>query len=164
MEPFATLAELTARLDWTLDEDETRIASAALEDLSDQARHYGLPWTDPTTTPRMVRSLVLSAAVRYMRNPDGYTQSRAGDETLMWTDLGANAGSAHFNETEIKALRKMAGATGLATAPMTAWGTMRPRVRIATQDGYMDVPAPGYVPVPGSSEPFPYYADPQEPW
>lgn len=149
---FATIEELTARLDWTLDADETRIAVAALEDLSDQARYYGLAWPVPATAPRMVRSIVLNAAVRYMRNPDGYTLSRAGDETLQWTDLGPDAGAAHFNDKEIKALRKMAGATGLGTVPMTAWGQMKQQVEV------------GYVPVPVSSEPFPLYADPSEPW
>lgn len=152
-EPFAELPDLVSRLDWTLDENELRIATTALEDLSDEARYHGKDWPDPTTAPRMVRRMVLAAAVRYMRNPDGYTTSRAGDETLAWNESkDGQAGSAHFAPDEIKALRKMAGSTGLLTAPMTAWGPQRHSPR--------DV---GYVPAAEGS-PFPYYGHPTEPW
>jgi len=65
----------SAALDWALDEDERRLAASALEDASDLAREYGRDWT-PETVPRLVRTLVLAACVRYLRNPDGYTQSR----------------------------------------------------------------------------------------
>ena len=83
MEPFATLDELKFRLPWTLDTDEERDASGALEDASDLARGYGRDWVDAPDAPRLVRTLVLKAVKRYMNNPEGITQSRAGDETLM---------------------------------------------------------------------------------
>jgi len=42
-------------------------------------------------TRSLVRTLVLRCAARYMRNPDGYVTSRAGDETLTWSDIGASS-------------------------------------------------------------------------
>lgn len=148
---LATIAELTQRLDWTLDEDETRAANGALEELSEQALYYGKPtWTD-LTVPRLVKNVVLAAAARYLRNPDGYTQSRAGDETLVWSDRGHDAGTAYFTEREIKMIRATAGATGFGSAPITAWGTR-------------SFPTIGYVPVQGGGDPFPMFADHLEPW
>ncbi|WP_329793878.1 hypothetical protein V1227_18910 [Lentzea sp. DG1S-22] len=151
MEPFATLEQLKARLDWTLDEDEERLGAAALDDLSGWARYYGRPWPDPLTAPQLVRTMVLGAAVRYMRNPEGYVTSRAGDETLTWSELGDRAGSAHFNSDELRALTSMSGKTSLLTAPVTAWNS-RPK------------PVAGYVPVTGGGKPFPMFSDPESPW
>jgi hypothetical protein len=37
MKPFATLDELRQRLDWTLEPEEARLATAALADASDEA-------------------------------------------------------------------------------------------------------------------------------
>lgn len=151
MEPFATLEELRSRLDWTLDADEERIAQGALEDASDLARAYGKSWLDAQSAPRMVRTLVLTAATRYMRNPDGYVQSRAGDETLVWDGIGDRAGTVYFTDPEIKLLVGLAGKTGLFSAPISAWGT---RLRHE-----------GYVPVANSDEkPFPMYASDEDPW
>ncbi|XVS66068.1 hypothetical protein ACQPYE_08445 [Actinosynnema sp. CA-299493] len=151
MEPFATLDQLKARLDWTLDEDEERLGAAALDDLSGWARHYGRPWPDPLAAPQLVRTLVLGAAVRYMRNPEGYVTSRAGDETLTWAELGDRAGSAHFNRDELRALTSMSGKTALLTAPVTSWAT-RPKSDAS------------YVPVTGGGKPFPMFSDPESPW
>ena len=152
MEPFATLDELTGRLDWTLDADELRIAATALEDASDLARGYGRDW-DAATAPRLVRTLVLKACKRYMPNPNGYTQSRAGDETLGWNDAaGENAGTVYFTADEQKLLKGLAGkAPGLVSAPITAWGPQRKR-------------PVGLVPVEGGQKPFPLYADEVDPW
>ncbi|MFE7553213.1 hypothetical protein ACFU6J_35050, partial [Streptomyces gardneri] len=45
-----------------------------------------------------------------MRNPNGYTQSRAGDETLAWSDAhGRGAGSVYFTREEIRFLEELAG-------------------------------------------------------
>jgi hypothetical protein len=152
VDAFATLDELKQRLDWDLDPSEERIATAALADASDEARLHGRDW--PTArVPRLVRTVVLKAVVRYLRNPDGYTTSRAGDETLTWTDRGEAAGAVTFTRDEIALLRRLAGKdAGLTTAPVVAWST-RPALRV-----------PGYVPVAGSSEPFPMFAGPDDPW
>lgn len=126
MAVFATLDELKNRLDWTLDADEERIAQAALEDASDLACYYGKDW-EPATAPRMVRTLVLRACKRYMDNPQGYTQSRAGDETLGWSDAhGENAGTVYFTKEEQDLLRGLAGRqSGIYSTPISAWGPQR---------------------------------------
>ncbi|MHC0432204.1 hypothetical protein ACX6XY_18745 [Streptomyces sp. O3] len=106
---YATLDELKARLDWDLDEDELRIGAGALEDASDLATVYGRDWPE-ATPPRLVRTLVLKSAARYLRNPHGYTQSRAGDETLTWGDAhGRDAGSVYFTREEVRLLEGLAG-------------------------------------------------------
>ncbi|MFE2988626.1 hypothetical protein [Streptomyces sp. NPDC059262] len=106
--PYAQLDELRGRLDWELDEDELRIATGALDDASDLAATYGRDWPEEST-PRLVRTLVLKSAARYMRNPNGYIQSRAGDETLAWSDIGRDAGTVYFTRDEIRLLEELAG-------------------------------------------------------
>lgn len=144
-----TTEELTGRLPFEMDADETREAEGALEDLSDDARFYGkVQWATPATTPRQVKNLVLRAAARHMKNYDGFTQSRAGDESLSWTDRGEDAGSAYFTEREIKILRQMSGnqRNGFHSVAVTAWGNS-PRVDasnlVRDEDGF---PLPLYIP------------------
>lgn len=150
MDPFATLVELKGRLEWTLDADEERAATGALEDLSEWARYYGRNW-EVAASPRLVKTLVLGAAARFMRNPDGYTQSRAGDETLGWTDRGVESGTATFARHEIDALRALVRPAAFGTLSMTAWGPQRM------------VAADGMVPVAGGGDKFPLFSD-GTPW
>lgn len=151
METLVALDELKARLEWELDADEERLAGGTLEELSDDARYYGnATWASASTAPRQVKSLITRAAARFLRNPDGYTQSRAGDETLGWADRGEDAGTAAFTEKEIKMLRQIGGGSRLHSAPITAWGT-------TVQETH------GFVPVAGGGDPFPYFND-GTPW
>ncbi|MEU7905882.1 hypothetical protein [Actinoplanes sp. NPDC049118] len=152
LEPIATVSDLVERLDWQLDDDELRIAAGALEDASDLARSYGRDW-DAESVPRLVRTLVLKACRRYMSNPNGYTQSRAGDETLGWNDAaGENAGTVYFTDDEQKLLRGLAGKNpALVSATISAWGPQRKR-------------PVGLVPVDGSGKPFPLFAYEDQPW
>ena len=88
MEPLATLTDLEHRVDWALDEDEKRLAESRA---GGRVRPGSAlrPRAGPPTRCRVwSRTLVLAACVRYLRNPDGYTQSRAGDETLAWDGQG----------------------------------------------------------------------------
>lgn len=148
MEPFATLTELKERLDWTLDAEEERAAEGYLEEASDLARAYGREWA-VERAPRLVKSLVISAVRRFMRNPEGYTQSRAGDETLGWTDLGHDAGSIYYNEREQRLLAQLAGRQGtLISASTVAWGPVRKR-----DDNT------GWVPTSDNSDAFPMFRD-----
>lgn len=151
MSALATIEELQARCDWTFDADEERAALGYLEEASDLARAYGRDtWTE-TTVPRTAKSIIISAVRRFMRNPDGYTQSRAGDETLAWADIGADAATIYFTNAETKLLRGMAGNVGLVSAQATAWGNHRRAGDCSTGS----VPVSGW---PGEKE-FPYYAD-----
>ncbi|MFI5861815.1 hypothetical protein [Streptomyces sp. NPDC051546] len=151
---YAALNELKDRLDWDLDPDELRIAAGALEDASDLAATYGRDWPE-ASLPRLVRTLVLKAAARYMRNPNGYTQSRAGDETLAWSDAhGRDAGSVYFTREEIRLLEELAGRKrGITSVAVSAWGTKPQRAE-----------ASGLVPVDYSpAAPFPLFGD-EGPW
>ncbi|MGW8953495.1 hypothetical protein [Streptomyces sp. NPDC055709] len=156
MADFATLDELKARLDWTLDADEERIATASLEDASDLARAYaGRDWEPVLTAPRLVRTLVLKACKRYMNNPSGYTQSRAGDETLGWNDdAGENAGTVYFTRDEQVMLAELGGRKGgLISVEVTAWNSVRRPVHA----GLRPVDSPG-------GKAFPLFGEDGEPW
>ncbi|MGV9251368.1 hypothetical protein [Streptomyces sp. NPDC003697] len=86
--PYATLDELKGRLDWNLD-NELRIAVGALDDASDFAATYGRDWPEDTA-PRLVNTLTLKSAASTCATRTA-TQSRAGDETLAWSDIGRDA-------------------------------------------------------------------------
>ncbi|MFF7254795.1 hypothetical protein [Streptomyces microflavus] len=150
---YATLDELKGRLDWELDEDELRIAAGALDDASDLAATYGRDWPEGAA-PRLVKTLVLKSAARYMRNPNGYTQSRAGDETLAWSDIGRDGGTVYFSREEIRLLEELAGRKrGLTSVAVFAWGT-KPRAHGAA----------GQVPVDYGGDRFPLFSDEASPW
>ena len=100
---FADVGDVEDRIDFELSDKEIRMVDARLEDASEMAKHLsGLPWTD-RNCPRVVRTIVLNAVTRYIQNPDAMIQSRAGDETLIWSDLGEQ-GSFYFTEQEREAL------------------------------------------------------------
>lgn len=103
---FADLQDLEDQLDFDLDEQAQRQAVAKLQLASDYAAHYaGIEWQE-SRAPRIVKSIVLNVVERYMRNPDGYTQSRAGDETLMWDD-NSGKGPFHFTDEEKEILQNL---------------------------------------------------------
>lgn len=154
MSSLATVEELKARCDWSFDADEERAAPGYLEEASDLVRSYGRDSWEPMTAPRMARNVVISSVRRFMRNPEGFIQSRAGDETLQWADIGHDAASIYLTPAEIKLLRGLAGGGGLRTAQVTAWGNHRRRPEVG------NVPVSGY---PGE-KPFPYYNDPESHW
>src|SRR5690625_985106 len=116
MAALATVSELQGRLDFDLTDagdegrDLTPIAQAALEDLSEDVRFYGRQaWPTPDSAPALVKSIVLRAASRHMKNVDGFTQSRAGDETVEWyDDKSGMGGSAHLSDAEIEQVKNIA--------------------------------------------------------
>jgi hypothetical protein len=157
---LATLPELQSRLDWALDTGEQSVATAALADLSDDARFYGSQRWDSTTAPRQVKSLVLRAAARFMRNPDGFVQSRAGDETIQWSDNGEDAGTAHFTEREQKILGALAGrGQGIASVQTVAHGPLRASGPQYINPMTKDVGDGETVYASTEAKPFPIYYD-----
>ena len=123
---YATVDEVQTRLEWTLDTGERAVAQGALDDLSDWARHYGRAWP-VATVPTSVKRLVIRAAARYMRNPDGFEQSRAGDETVIFNHAAHTPGSAEFSDNEIKAIKATARlAPSMGSIQMTAHATKLP--------------------------------------
>lgn len=100
---FADVGDVEDRIDFELDDKQVRMVDARLEDASEMAKHLsGLRWSD-TNAPRVVRTIVLNAVVRWINNPDATVTSRAGDETLVWSDLGEQ-GSFYFTKQETEAL------------------------------------------------------------
>ena len=99
---FADLTDVEDLLDFELDEQAQRACVAKLQQASSMARHYARPlgerWPE-SRCPAIVKTIVINVVERYMRNPDNYTQSRAGDETLAWEGSDGK-GSFHFTDEE----------------------------------------------------------------
>lgn len=148
---YASVEELELRLaDMELTDADRSVAQGVLEDASNLARHYGTSWPADTAPP-LVKSIVLSAAMRHMRLIEGVITSRAGDETLTWTDLQEQTGTVFLDHEQKAMLAELAGKrrTGLHSAPINAW-TATPR------EGEFD----GWVPTgPTGSQPVKYFAD-----
>ncbi|ROR95512.1 hypothetical protein EDD28_0068 [Salana multivorans] len=149
MTALATLDELKERVEWELSEDEERIAAAALEDISDLVRAGRRDW-QPGACPAVVRKIALGAVVRYLRNPDGVTTSRAGDETVMWDGIGDKAGGVYLTTAEERILTKLVRPNGLTPVDLVAWA---PTSREVAQRNGLPV---GYVPTAGGGI-FRYY-------
>jgi hypothetical protein len=154
MASLATLDELKNRLDWVLDAQEETVATSALEDASNLVRGYGLNWS-PTNVPPVIKSIVLASARRLMVNVQGLTVSRAGDETLGWSDLGDKAGSVYLTTDERQIISGIArGSQSLTSVATYAWGTEGKGHRVGA----------AYVPVSGNGSPFPFFASEEDDW
>lgn len=158
MTSLATVEELQARCDWTFDTDEQRVAEGYLEEASDLVRSYGRDTWEPNSVPRMAKNIVISAVRRFMRNPDGLTTSRAGDETLSWAD-NEDAGTIALTKGEQKLLRSMGGSMGIRTAGLNAWNTPGRTSRFGHPEQWV-APVAGY----DGEKAFPYFSDELEPW
>lgn len=123
-EPLAGIDELKARLDWTLDADETRLGIAALEDLSHEARYFGsTTWSTQSVAPPFARTIILKAASRYMKNIEGYVKSRAADEEVQWAEIPDIMGTASFTADEQQRLSLLARPSALLAASVYAYGS-----------------------------------------
>ena len=139
MATLLTVDEVKARIDWDLDAGEEKLCLGYLETLSDDARYYaGKEWFTGAEAPPRVLSLILRATVRFLRNPEGASQSRAGDETLMWDNRhNEKAGSPYFTDDEIDELKTLGGSSGgYAFGTLATWswnnGTGRQDLTIGT--------------------------------
>ncbi|MEV3856061.1 hypothetical protein AB0J38_17270 [Streptomyces sp. NPDC050095] len=119
-EPLADLDQLTARLGYQLDDTEAVLALAALADASAMVRAYGLPWPNRATAPDVVVAVVLAAAERRVRNPEGYrAESQGGYQYQL--PATAPTGVA-LTEAEIRLIRAQAGVGGLYAVPVERHG------------------------------------------
>lgn len=123
MEPLASVADLEIRLGRTFEEAEVPRVQALLEDASELVRDVagGKTWVDPDTglllaVPGAVRWVVLRAAERAVRNPEGYSAESAGDYSFQRT--GVQPGI-YLTEGEEKAIRRALGKSGLWTQGVT---------------------------------------------
>ena len=149
-EPLATLEDLRLRLDFALDADEERVGRAALEDLSNEARALGSPsWSTPNSTPSYVRTLILKAASRYLKNVEGYVQSRAGDESVQWAEIPGIMGTASFTADEERKIASQARPSALINSNTYAYSNRRAGY------GFVEY----MVPVHGGGQWFPFLDD-----
>lgn len=152
--PLVTVEELEGKLPFDLSVEEKREAARSLEELSDDARHYGSSkWESEALAPRQVKNLVLKAAARHMKNYEGLQTSRAGDESVTFFE---GAGDAQFTKDEKRRLSELGGNYRATVQTVGLYhSTNRPALR-------RGVDPKDTVPVadPGSAKPFPYITDP----
>lgn len=104
---LATPEMVEKRLEGDVTDDVRSMIEEYLEDASDQARYYGTNWTQ-ANCPEPVKRLVALAVARFIRNPDGFTDSKAADESLGWQQLPDEyVGTVYFTPTEVERLQKM---------------------------------------------------------
>jgi hypothetical protein len=154
-EPFAQVEDVQGRLDFEMSPAEQRICANTLDDMSEEARYIaGQDWEFPEEAPRIVRTLVLKAVTRYMKNLDGITQSRAGDETVAFPDQGSAAGSAQFTEAEKDTLKALGGQGigGIMSVETTAYRTSWRRVFKHDPSTLVQVNGGGLDPFPFNEE------------
>lgn len=126
--PFVELQEVLDQLEFEVDEQGRRQAYRRIEMAGNLCRHYaGIDWTD-LNVPAVVRDITLNVVERYMRNPDAYTQSRAGDETVAWSDRGQGQGLAfYFTEDEREILANLGQPVArIGSMTMTPWRSRGP--------------------------------------
>jgi hypothetical protein len=122
VEPLASVADLETRLGRKFEGAEVSRALALLDDASALVRDVaGRTWTDPDTgdplpVPGSVRWVVLRAAERAVRNPEGFSSESAGDYSYQRT--GVQPGI-YLTEGEERAIRRAIGKTGLWTQGTT---------------------------------------------
>jgi hypothetical protein len=131
--PLADLAALGTRLGMELvdahgdpTEPEGVRAQAALEDASALVRtEAGKSFTDEAHAvldagiPDIIVSIVLAAAYRAFRNPEGTSQSSIGDVSVSFAREGS-AGAVFLTKAEQRAIRKAAGRNTFGTIVMAS--------------------------------------------
>lgn len=121
-------------------------AEAVLDDVSALARSEGRAWPDAASAGADVVAVVLSASMRAFNNPNMYVSRAAGVFNHRVHDSAFATGTFTKAELDIlaRARRKAGRSAGLWTQATTKG-----------DDGFPT----GFVPVEGSSEPFPVYAE-----
>jgi hypothetical protein len=141
--------DVQRRLDYPMDDQERTAVESALEDMSDEARFCASrEWSNPETAPYMVRKTVIKAVVRWARNMQGLIRSRAGDEEVLWPNVGESAGAPEFTKAEKKLLKALGSGIGydfFGSVEVVAYGAFR-----CIDDGYRPVDG-------GGNDPFPMY-------
>jgi len=122
---FADVSDVEDRIDFELSEAEQRMVDSRLDDASEMAKHVsGMAWTD-RNVPRVVRTIVLNAVTRYINNPDATVTSRAGDETMVFSDLGEQ-GSFYFTKQETEMLKGFIRRPSFGSITTTPWRSRDP--------------------------------------
>lgn len=122
MLPLADITDLEDRLGRIFTGEETTRVVALLDDASALVRdEAGLTWIDPATNlltvvPGSIRAVVLRAAERAVRNPDGFSAESAGDYSYQRTNVEPGV---YLTDAERRIVRKALGRSSLWTQPVT---------------------------------------------
>ena len=122
MLPLADALDLEARLGRKLDAVELTRAQAVIDDVSALARDVaGSDFLSESGDelvglPHTVRAVVLKAAERAIRNPDGFSSEGVGDYSYQRTGVQDGV---YLTAAEEKAIRRAMGRSGLWTQPTT---------------------------------------------
>lgn len=119
--PLATVAALEARLGTTLTGADLARAEQALSSASARARAAGLPWPNPETVPPVVAEIVLDAAERYVRNPDGYRAEMLA--SYQYQRPASEPTGLRLSDAEIEELQGFAGLRGIQSVPIAYMGS-----------------------------------------
>lgn len=120
---FIDVPTVQAQLDFELGEQGEAEAEYRIEMASEEARFYGMNWPDDAC-PKLVKHIVLNRVVRYMRNVEGYDESRAGDEMVRLAQIKKEDGSWYFTDEEKAILRTLGKPRiGLGSVVINPWGT-----------------------------------------
>lgn len=144
--PLCTVEDVVERIEDEPSERLLEMVKHAILYASDEARFLGNPRWTIGNVPHPVSRIVASAVARWATNPDGLVQSRAGDETLAWSDSGEDAGSVRFTQREIDRIGKFA-------VRGKGFGTIRfqaDTLASCVHDGVI------YVPAGVKADPFPF--------
>lgn len=123
MSNWPTSQEVLDRLEFDTSEigdDESRVLTfieSNLHDLILDARAIGQPWDNPDV-PAIVGKIVRASMARFLRRPEGYISSRAGEEDMQWADAHGHGGSPAFTAREVEQIRE-------AAFPHAAIGSIR---------------------------------------
>lgn len=122
MLPLADITDLEDRLGRIFTGEEATRVVALLDDASALVRdEAGLTWIDPdtnllTVVPGSIRAVVLRAAERAVRNPDGFSAESAGDYSYQRTNVEPGV---YLTDAERRIVRKALGRSSLWTQPVT---------------------------------------------
>lgn len=122
MLPLADITDLEDRLGRIFTSEEATRVVALLDDASALVRdEAGLTWIDPdtdllTVVPGSIRAVVLRAAERAVRNPDGFSAESAGDYSYQRTNVEPGV---YLTDAERRIVRKAVGRSSLWTQPVT---------------------------------------------
>lgn len=142
---LVSFEDASSRLNYRLSEIEQKVLAGAITDASDLARAYGAPAWTAQTVPFGVKAIIYNALRRFMANIDGVLLSRAGDETLQWSDLRARTGTVFFDAEDQARLREAAGTS------RRVWS-----VDSFAYDASRARPDSNMVPVANGGSPFPF--------
>lgn len=141
---LCTVDDVLALYDGGVDSEKVReMARRQVLYASDDARDLaGQEWTS-TSVPAPISRIVAAAVARWLSNPDGLIQSRAGDETLAWADR-EDGDTVRFTEREQARIRRIGNPRikGFGSIQISAYGEQRR-------------PHTLYVPSADGTKPFP---------